>query len=90
MRMRCVDDGERCDCLGQRGAGACLRTGRRYPLPDLLLLDLKMPKKSGFDVLRMVEENPEGFTHLPVIILSSSDDPRDVRRANDLGATKYF
>jgi CheY-like chemotaxis protein len=48
-----------------------------------------MPRKSGFDVLEWVKKSPR-FKKLPVIILSSSDDPDDMERAKRLGATKYF
>lgn len=61
----------------------------KFPVPDLLILDLKMPKKSGFDVLEWVRNSPE-YKSLRVIILSSSDDPGDVKRAYQLGATSYF
>jgi CheY-like chemotaxis protein len=61
----------------------------KFPLPDVLILDLKMPKKSGFDVLTWVRSKPE-FEPVRVIILSSSDDPTDVKRAYHLGATSYF
>lgn len=61
----------------------------KKPLPDILVLDLKMPRKTGFDVLEWVRENPE-FDKLPVLILSSSDHPADVKRARQLGATDYF
>lgn len=61
----------------------------QFPLPDVLMLDLKMPRKNGFDVLQWVRKNP-AFEKLPVIILSSSDDPKDVKRSYELGATTYF
>jgi CheY-like chemotaxis protein len=61
----------------------------KYPLPDILILDLKMPRKSGFDVLEWLRESKR-FERMPVVILSSSDDPRDLKRAEELGVTKYF
>lgn len=61
----------------------------KFPLPDLLLLDLKMPIKNGFEVLEWLRTEKE-LQNLPVIILSSSDDSRDLERANQLGITKYF
>lgn len=61
----------------------------QFPIPDVLILDLKMPRKTGFDVLQWVRANPT-FSKMPVIILSSSDEPADLKRATALGATTYF
>jgi len=61
----------------------------KFPMPDLLMVDLKMPRKNGFDVLEWVRKTRE-LDGLPVIVLSSSDDPGDVKRAYSLGATTYF
>jgi len=60
-----------------------------YPLPVLLLLDLKMPKKNGLEVLRWVREQP-GLRALRVIVLSTSDLFLDVNRAYQLGANSYL
>ncbi len=59
-----------------------------HPLPTLLLLDLKMPRMNGFDVLKWLRERP-GLRRLSVVVFSSSDDPRDVNLAYDLGANSY-
>ena len=57
--------------------------------PDLLLLDLLMPKVSGFDILKAVRGHPK-LKHLPIIILTSSSDYRDKLTALDLGATDFL
>jgi CheY-like chemotaxis protein len=62
---------------------------QRFPFPDVLVLDLKMPIKTGFEVLEWMRQNPES-RRMQVLVLSSSDDGRDVRRAAELGATTYF
>jgi CheY-like chemotaxis protein len=59
-----------------------------HPLPHLLLLDLKMPRANGFDVLVWLQEHPK-LKNLPVIVLSSSDYPADIERACQLGANDY-
>lgn len=60
-----------------------------FPLPHLLLLDLKMPRKDGFAVLQWVR-NQECLRGLPVVIFSSSGETRDVQRAYALGATSFI
>jgi CheY-like chemotaxis protein len=58
------------------------------PLPNLLLLDLKMPRLNGFEVLKWLQDQP--FLHrLPVVIFSSSAQPEDLARAYELGAASY-
>jgi CheY-like chemotaxis protein len=60
-----------------------------YPLPCLLLTDLKMPRANGFDLLCWVQRQPD-LAHIPAIVLSSSDDPQDRQHALDLGAKEYW
>lgn len=58
-------------------------------LPKLLLLDLKMPKLDGFDVLTWIKSQP-GLETLPVVVLSSSVVEEDQKRARELGARDYI
>src|SRR6184192_4082342 len=60
-----------------------------YPLPDLILLDLKMPGVDGFDVLRWVRQQ-EGFASIRIVVLTSSDAIPDVNRAYALGANSFM
>jgi len=60
-----------------------------YPLPDLLLLDLKMPGKDGFDVLRWIRQQP-GIKNLRVVVLTGSRDLGDVNQAYQLGANSFM
>ena len=55
----------------------------------VLFLDIKMPRLDGFEVLRWVRSQP-AIASLPVVILSGSDEPRDLQRARELGATRYL
>jgi CheY-like chemotaxis protein len=85
--LRIVNDGqEAIDYLngqGQYGDRAA------FPLPKLVLLDLKMPRLNGFDVIGwMRRHHPSKLT--PIIILSSSALPQDVNRAYELGANAYM
>jgi CheY-like chemotaxis protein len=58
-------------------------------LPDLILLDLKMPKKSGLEVLTEIKAD-EILRRIPVIVLTTSDAPDDILRAYDLQASCYI
>src|SRR5439155_25134350 len=60
-----------------------------YPLPHLLLLDLKMPRTDGFDVLRWIRHQP-GLSSLRVLVLTGSDHIRDVNQAYQLGANSFM
>ena len=57
--------------------------------PDLILLDIKMPKKDGLTVLRELRSMPR-YEHIPIIILSAKDQLHEVRTGLDIGATSYL
>ncbi|MGN6386254.1 MAG: response regulator, partial [Verrucomicrobiota bacterium] len=61
----------------------------RYPLPQLVLLDLKMPRKSGLEVLGWIRSQPE-LKRVVVIVFTSSRHDEDINRAYDLGANSYL
>jgi len=64
---------------------------RRYPLPDVILLDLKLPRFSGFDFLEWLQQkSPGSLRVIPVVVLSGTDDPAAVKRAYALGANLYL
>ena len=85
--LRRVRDGEEAIAYlkGEGGYG----DREKFPLPHLMLLDLKMPRKNGFEVLEWVRGQP-GLKRLPVIILTSSKEDPDIKRAYDLGANTYL
>ena len=85
--LRVAQDGEQAVAyLGGQGEYA---DRERYPLPALMLLDLKMPRKSGFEVLEWLRRQP-GLRRLIVVVLSSSNQHSDINRAYDLGANSYL
>jgi CheY-like chemotaxis protein len=61
----------------------------QHPLPVLILLDLKLPKCSGFEVLQWIRREPL-LRRIPVVVLTSSRLSSDVGRAYDLGANSYL
>ena len=60
-----------------------------HPLPNLVLLDLKLPRKSGLEVLGWLRQQPV-LQRLPVVVLTSSRERSDVNRAYELGANSYL
>ncbi|HEX5221622.1 MAG TPA: response regulator [Verrucomicrobiae bacterium] len=82
-----VNDGAECvDYLRGNGRFA---DRALHPLPTLLLLDLKMPRMHGFEVLEWLGTQPE-LKDLPAVVLSSSSDESDIQKARRLGARDYF
>lgn len=85
--MRWVQDGEELlDYLLRRGDYA---DPAESPDPDLVLLDLNMPRKDGRAALREIRED-DRLRRLPVIVLTTSDAERDVYSSYDLGANSYI
>jgi len=62
---------------------------QKYPLPHLILLDLKMPRVDGFEVLRQVKATPI-IKRIPVIVLTSSKEEGDRALSYDIGANSYL
>jgi CheY-like chemotaxis protein len=60
----------------------------RFPLPTVLMIDLKMPKMNGFELLTYLKKNP-GLVVVPTVIFTSSTDRNDVANAFLLGANAY-
>jgi CheY-like chemotaxis protein len=85
--IQVVTDGQQAaDYLS--GAGK-FSNREQYPLPSVILLDLKMPFLDGFEVLAWVRTQPS-LNRIPAAVLTSSAEERDRRRARELGARAYF
>lgn len=61
----------------------------QFPFPALVLLDLKLPRRSGFEVLEWLKQQPI-LARVPVVVLTSSRQPLDINRAYDCGANSYL
>jgi len=85
--LRVVRDGE--EAMAYLSGQDQYADRQRHPLPVLLLLDLKMPRKSGFEVLRWLRQQA-GLKRLPVVVLTSSNQSPDINKAFDLGANSYI
>jgi CheY-like chemotaxis protein len=80
-----VEDGQYLiDILKAQG-----KNNRFGELPNLILLDLNMPRKNGFEVLKEIKEN-ELLRKIPIIIFTTSETSRDIDQAYDLGANCYI
>jgi two-component system, response regulator len=82
-----IDDGaEALDFLFERGQYS--NVGMRMK-PKLILLDIKLPKVSGIEILKQLKQNEQTKT-IPVVILTSSRENQDVKACYDLGANSYI
>ncbi len=62
---------------------------QKYPMPGLVLVDLKMPMVNGFEVLEWIRTKSD-VPHIPVVVLTSSGEVRDIKKAYDLGANSFL
>jgi CheY-like chemotaxis protein len=87
--VQVVPDGEEAIAY-LRGDGK-YKDRQMYPMPKLLLLDIKMPRKYGWEVLEWIRgTEANGLNRLPVIIMSSSNVQEDIDRAYELGVNAYL
>jgi CheY-like chemotaxis protein len=85
--LQAVSDGDQAMAYLRGANDFCDRS--KFPLPQLILLDLKMPRVSGFDVLTWLQSQ-DALKGVPVIVLTSSNHDADVKRAYSLGAKSYL
>jgi CheY-like chemotaxis protein len=85
--LHVINDGEQAvNFLGQFNNGS---KPENTPFPSLVLLDLKLPRKSGIEVLEWIRSQP-GLRRLPVVMLTSSRQPIDINRAYEVGVNAYL
>lgn len=81
-----VKDGEEAlDYLYRRGR---YTEGEWFPLPDLILLDLNLPRLDGRQFLTHIKADPD-FRRIPVIVLTTSQDEKDIQQSYEIGANSY-
>jgi len=85
--IQVVKDGE--EAVGYLSGASKYSDRRAYPLPELVLLDLKLPKMDGFEVLRWIRANPD-VPGLRVVVLTSSEAIQDINAAYALGANSFL
>ena len=79
------DGQETLDFLLRRGEGPHRMNGAGY----LLLLDIRMPKVSGVEVLQQIKQDEE-LRKIPVIMITTTDDPREIEHCHSLGCSSYI
>jgi CheY-like chemotaxis protein len=85
-RISFVEDGEELlDYLQYRGKFK----DSQHSQPDLVLLDLNMPKKSGVEALQEIKSNP-ALRHIPIVVLTTSKEEEDIYRTYDLGVNSFI
>jgi len=85
--LRFVEDGQDLmDYLMGSGKYAGLN---KAPLPDLILLDLNMPKKDGREALKEIKSNPD-LRQIPVLIFTTSTSVQDIKASYEIGANTYI
>src|SRR5262249_4579572 len=85
--LHVVQDGEQ--ALAYLSGEGPFADRERYPLPVLMLIDLKMPRRNGLEVLEWVRLQP-CLKRLPVVVLTSWNQNPDINRAYELGANSYL
>src|SRR5262249_8110784 len=83
--VRVADGQEAIDYVSRVGA---YRDVDRYPMPGIVLLDVRMPRVDGFEVLSHFKTS-KGLSKIPVIMLTSTDNQKEIERAYELGANGY-
>ena len=87
FRLYNVEDAD--EAIAYLSGVGCYADRSMYPLPSLILLDLKMPRTTGFEMLKWIRKHPE-LGELPVVVLSGSELQEDVRQAYGVGADSYL
>jgi CheY-like chemotaxis protein len=86
--LKVVRDGE--EAIGYLVGDGVYSDRNEYPLPLMILTDLKMPRRSGFELLEWLQQQNAELREIPVIVLASSKELPDIEKARELGAKSYL
>jgi CheY-like chemotaxis protein len=78
------------DAIAYLSGSAPFEDRGTHPLPAVILLDIKLPRRTGFEVLEWIRSQPAGVSRIPVVMLTSSRHAVDINRAYDLHANGYL
>lgn len=87
VSLQIIDDGD--SAIAYLSGAGEYADRQRFPIPKLILLDLKLPCRSGHEILAWLRQHPY-LNLLPVVIFTSSREPADVNLAYELGANSYL
>jgi CheY-like chemotaxis protein len=86
--LQVVTDGE--EAIEYLSGAGKYANRAQHPLPKLIVMDIKMPRLTGFEVLQWVKREGQPLRRIPVVIVSASDHHADINRAYELGANAYM
>jgi CheY-like chemotaxis protein len=86
--LQVVTDGE--EAISYLRGDGKYSNRKAYPLPRLIVMDIKMPRRSGFEVLEWVKGDGRPLRRIPIVIVSSSSEPSDINKAYEMGANAYM
>ena len=88
VRVQRVKDGE--EAIAYLDGQGPFGDRSSYPCPSVVLLDIKLPRRDGFEVIAWLRRQPAPLSRTAVVMLTSSGRPVDVNRAYELGANSYL
>ncbi|WP_225322984.1 response regulator [Synechococcus sp. RSCCF101] len=86
-KLKCVGDGE--ELLAYLRHKGAYQDAETSPRPDLILLDLNMPRMDGRDALRCIKADPD-LRRIPVVVLTTSQAEEDILKTYDLGVSSFI
>ncbi len=87
VSLQHVENGE--EAMSYLLGEGCYCDRERYPFPALIVTNMKMPRMNGLELLAWIKQQPS-LKHLPVLVMSSSEDPDEMSQVAALGGSSYF